>query len=122
MCSHDHTLKDAEQLLKKFGVTRPGILGKYDMWPRCQGVFMRRPPEHDSGDDAVPNMEAVTGRWGLLSAMTRANGGKAGKQAFHVQRTQRDGPEVLHRQQRLAPGPALHHPCWCHFRAGIAVW
>ncbi len=34
MCSHYQTLKDAELLLKKFGVTRPGALGKYDMWPR----------------------------------------------------------------------------------------
>jgi len=28
MCSHYQTLKDAELLLKKFGVTRLGILGK----------------------------------------------------------------------------------------------
>lgn len=34
MCSHYQTLKDAKLLLKKFGVTRPGVLGTYDMWPR----------------------------------------------------------------------------------------
>ncbi|MNK71808.1 hypothetical protein D3C87_912700 [compost metagenome] len=50
MCSHYQTLKDAELLLKKFGVTRPGVLGKYDMWPRYQGVFVRTPPQHGSGD------------------------------------------------------------------------
>lgn len=31
MCSHYQTLKDAELLLKIFGVTKPGMLGKYDM-------------------------------------------------------------------------------------------
>ncbi|WP_226846469.1 hypothetical protein [Achromobacter sp. 77] len=71
MCSHYQTLKDAELLLKKFGVTRPGVLGKYDMWPRYQGIFIRQPPEHDAGDEAVPSMEVVTGRRGLISGSTR---------------------------------------------------
>ncbi|CZZ83882.1 Uncharacterised ACR%2C COG2135 [Bordetella trematum] len=71
MCSHYQTLKDAEQLLRKFGVTKPGVLGKYDMWPRYQGVFVRRPPEHDAGDEAEGDIEAVTGRWGLISGSTR---------------------------------------------------
>lgn len=70
MCSHYQTLKDAELLLKKFGVTRPGELGKYNMWPRYQELFVRRPPDHDAGDEAVPNIEAVTGRWGLMSGST----------------------------------------------------
>lgn len=35
MCSHYQTLKDAELLLKKFGVReKPAAVGKYDMWPR----------------------------------------------------------------------------------------
>lgn len=71
MCSHYQTLKDAELLLRRFGVTKPGMLGKYDMWPRYQGVFVRRPPEHDAGDEAVPESEAVAGRWGLISALTK---------------------------------------------------
>ncbi|WP_175216793.1 SOS response-associated peptidase, partial [Achromobacter marplatensis] len=71
MCSHYQTLKDAELLLKKFGVReKPAAIGKYDMWPRYQGVFVRRPVEHDAGDEAVPEREAVVGRWGLISAAT----------------------------------------------------
>jgi putative SOS response-associated peptidase YedK len=71
MCSHYQTLKDAELLLKKFGTRdQRAAVGKYDMWPRYQGVFVRRPPEHDAGDDAVPEREAVIGRWGLISAAT----------------------------------------------------
>ena len=46
MCSHYQTLKDAELLLKKFGVReRPAAMGKYDIWPRYQGVFVHRPVE-----------------------------------------------------------------------------
>ncbi|WP_313064792.1 SOS response-associated peptidase [Achromobacter animicus] len=75
MCSHYQTLKDAELLLQKFGVrSKPAAIGKYDMWPRYEGVFVRRPPEHDAGDDAVPEREAAAGRWGLISAMTRSGG------------------------------------------------
>lgn len=70
MCSHYQTLKNAELLLKKFGVTRPGVLGKYDMWPRYQGVFVRQPPEHDAGDEAVPDLESLVRRWGLISSST----------------------------------------------------
>jgi putative SOS response-associated peptidase YedK len=81
MCSHYQTLKDAELLLKKFGApTKPSAVGKYDMWPRYQGVFVRRPVEHDAGDEAVPEREAVVGRWGLISAMTKPDGlDKVGK-------------------------------------------
>ncbi|WP_063589242.1 SOS response-associated peptidase [Achromobacter ruhlandii] len=72
MCSHYQTLKDAELLLQRFGVrAAPPPAGKYDMWPRYQGVFVRRPPEHDAGDEAVPDREAVLGRWGLISSTTR---------------------------------------------------
>ncbi len=39
MCGHYQNMKEAELLLQKFGVTRPGMLGKYDMWPRYQGLF-----------------------------------------------------------------------------------
>lgn len=60
MCSHYQTLKDAELLLKRFGVReKPPAIGKCDMWSRYQGVFVRRPVEHDAGDDTVPEREAV---------------------------------------------------------------
>lgn len=58
--------------------------GKYDMWPRYPGVFIRRPVEHDAGDEAVPEREAVVGRWGLISAMTKADGPGQGRQAVDL--------------------------------------
>jgi len=36
--------------------------------------------EHDAGDNAVPEREAVIGRWGLIGAKTKVGGrDKAGK-------------------------------------------
>ncbi|WP_088148336.1 SOS response-associated peptidase [Achromobacter denitrificans] len=124
MCSHYQTLKDAELLLKKFGVTRPGVLGKYDMWPRYQGPFVRRPPEHDAGDEAVPDRQVVVGRWGLISAMTKADGlEKAGKLSTFNAKS-----ETAHQlwtfrnawakgQRCIIPAEAIFEPDW---RSGVA--
>lgn len=62
MCGHYQNMKEAELLLQKFGVTRPDMLGKYDMWPRYQGLFVRWPPEHDAGTrpDALPGAEKLS--------------------------------------------------------------
>ena len=67
MCSHYQTLKDTELLLKKFGAPNKPAGAKYDMWPRYPGIFVRDPVEHDAGDEAVPEREAVVARWGLIS-------------------------------------------------------
>lgn len=69
MCSHYTALKKQEQL-EKFFRTRGIPLPKSDMWPRHAGVFVRRPPEHDSGDEAVPEREAVVRLWELISGTT----------------------------------------------------
>ncbi|WP_088155628.1 SOS response-associated peptidase family protein [Achromobacter xylosoxidans] len=81
MCSHYQTLEDAEYLLKKFGAPeKPKAMDKDDMWPKYHGLLARKPPEHDAGDEALQEREAVVGRWGLISAMTKADGrDKAGK-------------------------------------------
>lgn len=62
MCSHYQALKDAELLLKKFGAPNKPARAQYEMWPRYAGVFIRRPMEHDVGDEAVLEREAVEGR------------------------------------------------------------
>lgn len=119
MCSHYQTLKDAELLLRKFGVTKPGVLGKYDMWPRYQGVFVRRPPEHDAGDEAVPGVESVVGRWGLISAMTKADGlNKAGKLSTVNARSETAaksytfGNAWRRAQHCIIPADAIFEPDW----------
>lgn len=125
MCSHYQTLKDAELLLKKSGVTRPGVLGRYDMWPRYQGIFVRRTVEHDAGDEAVPEREAVVGRWGLISAMTKADGlKKAGKLSTFNARTETAAKSFTFNNawrqahQCIIPADAIFERDW---RSGAAV-
>lgn len=125
MCSHYQTLKDAELLLQKFGVRAKPVPGKYDMWPRYEGVFVRRPVEHDAGDEAVPEREAVTGRWGLISALTRADGGdKAAKLSTFNARSETAATSFTfgnawRRAQRcIIPADAIFEPDW---RSGVAV-
>jgi putative SOS response-associated peptidase YedK len=70
MCSHYQMLKDQAKIERHFrshGLPVPN----FDMWPAYPGLFVRRPPEWDSGDEAVPERESVIGRWGLISGMTR---------------------------------------------------
>ncbi|WP_334158447.1 SOS response-associated peptidase [Achromobacter insolitus] len=126
MCSHYQTLKDAELLLKKFGVReKPANLAKYDMWPRYQGPFVRRPPEHDAGDEAVPEREVVVGRWGLISAMTKADSlDKAGKLSTFNARSETAaksftfGNAWRRGQHCIIPADAIFEPDW---RSGAAV-
>ncbi|MNX11329.1 hypothetical protein D3C86_410890 [compost metagenome] len=126
MCSHYQTLKDAELLLKKFGVRdKTAAIGKYDMWPRYQGVFVRRPVEHDADDDAVPDREVMLGRWGLISGSTGANGlAAAEKLSTFNARDDRVATAFTFRnawrraQHCVIPADAIFEPDW---RSGKAV-
>jgi putative SOS response-associated peptidase YedK len=66
MCSHYEGVRDAQVLRKVFQVEPPADLGKTDLWPGCPGLLIRRPREKDSGDDAVPDREALPGLFGLV--------------------------------------------------------
>lgn len=125
MCSHYQTLKDAELLLKKFGATNKPAGGDYDMWPRRQGIFIRRPVEHDAGDEAVPEREAVVGRWGMIPPGTRPEKlAEASKKSTSNARS-----ETAHQlwtfrnawakaQRCIIPAAAIFEPDW---RSGAAV-
>jgi hypothetical protein len=66
MCSHYTPVKSKSQLHDTFGVEAPVSMGKPDMWPGYEGVFIRSHPHADVGDEAVPAREAVLGHWGLV--------------------------------------------------------
>lgn len=124
MCSHYTALKKAEQM-EKFFRTRGGIPPKSDMWPKYQGVFVRRPPEWESGDEAVPEREAVAGRWGLVSAMTKADAlVKAEKLSTFNARSESAaksftfGNAWSRAQHCIIPAEAAFEPDW---RSGKAV-
>ncbi|MGV2864433.1 SOS response-associated peptidase [Achromobacter sp. AGC39] len=125
MCSHYQTLKDAELLLQKFCVRAPALSTKYDMWPRYEGLFVRRPIEWDSGDEAVQEREPVIGRWGLISAATRPDAvDKAAKLSTFNARSETAAKSYTfgnawRRAQRcIIPAQAIFEPDW---RSGAAV-
>jgi len=61
-----------------------------ELFPRKEGYFVRRPLAANAGDDAVPPVEPVTGRWGLISRLTRPdNLASAEKLATHNARDDR---------------------------------
>ena len=62
MCSHYQALKEREKFLKVFGVEPPLEDGKLDVWPGYLGVFIRKHPNADVGDAAVPHAEALNGQ------------------------------------------------------------
>ena len=66
MCSHYEGVRDTQVLRTVFQVEPPANMGKADLWPGYQGQFIRRPREKDSGDDAVPDREALPGLFGLV--------------------------------------------------------
>ncbi len=66
MCSHYKPVSHINQLHQAFGLGPLKDLGRPDMWPGYQGVFIRPHPHADVGDEAVPAREALTGQWGLI--------------------------------------------------------
>ncbi|QWF39245.1 SOS response-associated peptidase [Bordetella hinzii] len=125
MCSHYTALKKREQMEKYFRARGIPLPAEWDMWPKRIGEFIRRPPEHDSGDEAVPQREVVAGRWGLISAMTKADGlDKAGKLSTFNARSETAaksftfGNAWRRAQHCIVPADAIYEPDW---RSGKAV-
>lgn len=68
MCARYHSVLDAARL-KQFFKSRIAcdIAGpKPDVFPGYRAPFIRKPPEREGGDDAVPDCEALVGLFGLL--------------------------------------------------------
>ena len=66
MCSHYQAIQQRERYRHLFDVEPPADMGKIDLWPGYVGSFIRRHPQADVGDDAVPEREALTGLFGLV--------------------------------------------------------
>lgn len=125
MCSHYQAVKQAERLRKYYEAHRPDIRLPEDMWPRYQGLFIRRPIAWDAGDPAVPGREAVAGRWGLIPAQVRADGlARAGKLSTFNARSETAagsytfGNAWRRGQHCIVPAEAIYEPDW---RSGKAV-
>ena len=121
MCSHYQAIKERERFLRLFGVYPPDPDGKYDMWPGYTGVMVRRPREHDSGDDAVGPIEAVAGLFGLLPH--RAKDARLARNTFNARsETVHEKPSFRDAWRRgqhcIIAADAIYEPDW---RSGKAV-
>lgn len=120
MCSHYDPVKSPEVLKKHFGVEPPVQMGRPDMWPGYEGIFIRRPALTDVGDEAVPEREAVLGRWGLIPHWAKddkvRNTFNARSETIDTKPSFRDAWRKA--QRCIIPAMAVYEPDW---RSGKAV-
>lgn len=121
MCSHYQAVREAARLRRRFGVEPPASFGKDDIWPGYEGLMIRRPPERDCGDEAVPDREALSGRFGLIPHWAKDT--KIGRQTFNARsETVAEKPsfrDAWRRGQRcIIPAESFFEPDW---RSGRAV-
>lgn len=117
MCSHYQAIKERERYFRKFGVYPPPHDYVEDMWPKYQGTFIRRPPEADSGDEAVPAREALPGRWGLVPWATRDAARQLKLSTFNarvegVAGSFTFGGAWRRSQHCIIPADAIYEPDW----------
>lgn len=65
MCSNFDPVGKPERMRLHFGVDTPGQV-KAQTWPLYEAPFIRKHPNADVGDEAVPMREALSGQFGLL--------------------------------------------------------
>ena len=74
MCSH-YVGERARGKLARMGVSLPADwkppLGGMHIYPTQLAPIIRRPPERDSDDEAVPDMEIVAARFELLPGFAK---------------------------------------------------
>ena len=121
MCSHYQLLKDRERYLRSFGCAPPADPYVHDLWPGSTGVFLRRPREADSGDEAVPDRESLVGRFGLLPHWAKDE--KLSRHTYNARsETVHEKPSFRDAWKRaqhcIIPADAIFEPDW---RSGKAV-
>ena len=66
MCAHYESVRNRPLLKHHFGVELPNELARQDVWPGYMSTFIRRHPNVEVCDDAVPLREALLGSFGLI--------------------------------------------------------
>jgi len=86
MCSHYQAEKRRKQIERRFGIQLPPDWepppGGLHIYPTQMAPFIRRPPERESGDEAVADFELVEGRFGLLPSFAKDIG--FGKRTYNA--------------------------------------
>ena len=121
MCSHYQSLKEAHHFERSFGVRPPAEPGKHDLWPSYVGSFIRRHPQPDVGDEAVPHFEALNGLFGLVPHW--ATDTKIAKSTYNSRsETAAEKPSFRDAWKRgqhcIIPADSIFEPDW---RSGKAV-
>ena len=121
MCSHYQALKEQDKYFRYFGVDPPADPSKHDLWPGYLGAFIRRHPNSDVGDEAVPPREALTGLFGLVPHWSQHT--KIARHTFNGRsETVAEKPsfrEAWKRAQHcIVPADSIFEPDW---RSGKSV-
>ncbi len=121
MCAHYQSVTDSAQLRHYFDVNSPTEAAKSDVWPGYSSVFIRRHPHADVGDDAVPNREAVVGRFGLIPHWSKDH--KISRHTYNARaETVMEKPSFRDAwrkaQHCIIPAAGIYEPDW---RSGKAI-
>ena len=121
MCSHYQAIKERERFRRHLGVEPPADLGKHDLWPGYVGRFVRRHPHADVGDEAVPELEALPGLFGLVPHWSQDT--KITRSTYNARsETAASKPSFREAWKRgqhcIIPADAIYEPDW---RSGKAV-
>jgi putative SOS response-associated peptidase YedK len=121
MCSHYENIRDPQRLFQAFGTAAPHSMGKVDVWPQYEGLFIRVPPHRDTGDEAIPEREALPGRFGLIPHW--ATDLKLGRNTFNA-RSETAATKPSFRdawkwaRHCIVPAESIFEPDW---RSGKAI-
>lgn len=120
MCSHYESIKYPNRMTERFEVDLP-LAAKADVWPGYHSTFIRRPKEADSGDEAVPSLEALTGVFGMIPHW--AKDAKAARRTYNARsETVAEKPSFRDAwrlgRHCIIPAEAIFEPDW---RSGRAV-
>ncbi|MFN7881463.1 MAG: SOS response-associated peptidase [bacterium] len=124
MCSHYQAERNRRKL-ERMGARVPDdwqtAAGPWDIYPTLVAPIIRRPPELESGDDAVPPMEVVPAHFGLLPSFAKDIG--FGKHTYNARtETVAEKPSFKHAwandRHCIVPCEAIFEPDW---RSGRSV-
>lgn len=121
MCSHYIAVKEASRLQRHFRVELSETPGKLDLWPGYLGSFVRRHPNVDAADEAVPERECVGGVFGMIPHW--ATDSKIARNTFNSRsETAAEKPSFRDAwrkaQHCVIPAEAIFEPDW---RSGKAI-
>jgi putative SOS response-associated peptidase YedK len=124
MCARYHSVLDAARLRQFFKVR--GLVdimaAQAEVFPGAAAPFIRRPPERSSGDEAVPEREALVGVFGLLPHWAKDE--KLARSTYNARsETVAQKPafrDAWHRAQHcIIPAEQIWEPDW---RTGRNIW